>query len=133
MQMYFWRDRADLVIDWASIERDVPANMFRAVQVTIGDRRPKPTFLLQGNAIRGPTETFGESLYRCKLTTWLMPMFIDIDRVWARSLPEADPGVPEAPPDVARHRETSGDLLEQRAQWAIWLSPRPARVNYGAT
>jgi hypothetical protein len=146
LQEYLSRDRADLIVDWASIADDVPANMFRSVvmapretapretaprETAPGGLRLKPTFAWNGNDISGPTEPIGTEIYSLKLVTLLGPMFSDIDRVWTRSLPEADPGAATAPLDVAPHQDADTGLLEQRDHWAVWLTPRPARVSYG--
>ena len=131
LQEYLSRDRADLIVDWSSIADDVPANMFRSARMAPDDVRLKPTFAWNGNDISGPTEPIGTEVYSLKLATLLRPIFGDIDRAWTRSLPEADPGAATAPPDVAPHQDADAGLLEQRDHWAVWLTPRPARVSYG--
>lgn len=128
---YFAHDRADLVVTWASIADDVPGNMFRTVQTGSGEPRLKPTFAFQNDDIRGPTEGIGQPVYRLKLTTWLRPLFIDLDRNWSRTLPAAEPGSAAAPPGIETREPVDGGLREQRTPWAIWLTPRPARVKYG--
>jgi hypothetical protein len=122
---------ADLVIDWASLADDVPANTFRYGQPRPGMSLPKPTFALRGGDSTGPTEGIGWLVYKTKLTTLLRPMFIDLDRNWATMLPKADPGAASAPPSAEIQSHVSADLEGQRTAWSIWLTPRPARVQYG--
>jgi hypothetical protein len=128
---YFAHERADLVVTWASIADDVPANTFRGVRTGSGSIRSKPTFALQDNDIRGPTEMIGQPLYGFKISALLWPMFIDLDRDWGRLLPKPDPGATDAPSTIAARRQVDDALEEQRSPWAIWLTPRPARVKYG--
>jgi hypothetical protein len=122
---------ADLVIDWASIAHDVPANTFRLGQPRPGEMRPKPTFVLRGDDSIGPTEGLGLQVYKTKITTLLRPMFIDLDRNWTTLLPKPDPGADTAPPSAEIQSHVSDDLEQQRTAWSIWLTPRPARVKYG--
>src|SRR5262249_1887964 len=66
-----------------------------------------------------------------KLSTLLRPMFINLDSNWTSLLPAADSGATRAPADVPVHLTVDDALQEQRSAWAIWLTPRPARVKYG--
>ena len=127
---YFAIARADLVITWASIADDVPANTFRAVRRSA---RPelKPSFALRGKDLVGPTELIGEPVYKSKLSILVRPWFIDIDRNWTILLPPADPGAPSPPPGATARMRVDDRLEQQRSSWSIWLTPRPARVKYG--
>jgi hypothetical protein len=122
---------ADLVIDWASFADDVPANTFRLGEPRPGRLLPKPTFALRGTDSIGPTEDIGGPVYKTKLSTLLRPMFIDLDRNWTTLLPKADPGAAVAPPTAEIQSHVDADLEGQHTAWSIWLTPRPARVQYG--
>jgi hypothetical protein len=128
---YFIHERADLVITWSSIARDVPANTFRGIRINASETRLKPTFVFRNNDIRGPTEAIGQAVYDFKLTTLWRPLFSNPDRAWARSLPAASPGADTAPPGIATQLHVNDALEEQRTPWSIWLTPRPERVTYG--
>jgi hypothetical protein len=128
---YFTHDRADLVVTWASIAEDVPANMFRGVRTPSGPTILKPTFAWLDNDIRGPSDVIGEQVYNFKLTTLLRPIFVNLDSNWTRLLPAADPGTSSPPPGIAAHLKVDDALEDQRTPWAIWLTPRPDRVKYG--
>ena len=122
---------ADLVVDWASIAEDVPGNTFRTGQPRPGQDRPKPTFALLRGDLVGPTEGLGWQVYRTKLTTLIRPWFIDLDRNWTTLLPKRDPGAGSAPPGAETQSHVDDGLDQQRTPWSIWLTPRPARVQYG--
>jgi hypothetical protein len=128
---YFTHERADLVVVWPSIAEDVPANTFHSVQTNKGRAVLKPTFALLENSIRGPSEMIGQEIYRFKLSNLLWPLFIDLDRNWTSLLPAPDYGAANAPADVATRVTAHDALEEQRSAWAVWLTPRPARVKYG--
>jgi len=128
---YFAHRHAELVVNWASIAEDVPANTFRSGQPRPGLTMPKPTFALAGADIAGPTEAVGDKIYRTKLTTILRPMFIDLDRNWTILLPKAEAGSASAPPGAETQAHVDDALEQQRSAWSIWLTPRPARVKYG--
>jgi hypothetical protein len=127
---YFARARADLVVTWASIADDVPANTFRSGQKRPGQTVLKPSFALRGGDLLGPTEWLGQPIYSSKLSQLIRPWFIDIDRNWTILLPPADPGA-ASPPDAETQSQVDERLEQQRSAWSIWLTPRPARVNYG--
>jgi len=122
---------ADLVVNWASIANDVPANTFRFGQPRPGKAVPKPTFALFGGDSAGPTEGLGDPIYKTKLTTLLRPLFIDLDRNWTTLLPRADAGGTSPPPGAETQSHVDAALEQQRTDWSIWLTPRPARVQYG--
>lgn len=128
---YFAIARADLVIAWASIADDVPANTFRTVWRRSSGPELKPSFALNGKDLVGPTESIGDPVYKSKLSALVRPWFIDIDRNWTILLPPADPGAASPPPGVAARSHVSDRLEQQRSSWSIWLTPRPARVRYG--
>lgn len=130
------RQHADVVLDWASISDDIPANTFRDGAPRPGQAWPKPTFALRRGALLGPTEELGAAVYRSKLSTLIRPWFIDLDRNWTTLLPKPDPGMDRPPADAASRgesavRHVSDALDQQRSAWSIWLKPRPARVAYG--
>jgi hypothetical protein len=128
---YFAHEHADLVIDWAVPARDVPANTFRSGPERPGKLVIKPTFAYARNDLFGPTETIGKPIYRTKLSTLLRPLLIDVDRNWTILLPKPDPGA-AGPPDGTQARQHVDQPLEQqRSDWSIWMTPRPARVTYG--
>ncbi len=122
---------ADLVVSWATIAETVPANTFRSGQPRPGVFVLKPTFALRGNDIVGPTEEIGKPVYRSKLSGVIWPLFINPARNWNTLLPKADPGASIAPRGVARRLRVDDLLEEQQSSWSIWISPRPARVQYG--
>jgi hypothetical protein len=128
---YFAREHADLVIDWAFPAHDVPANTFRSGAGQPGKLVLKPTFAYLNNNLRGPTEPIGWPIYTTKLSTLLRPLLIDIDRNWTILLPKPDPGASAPPPDVQPREHVDEALEQQRGDWSIWLTPRPARVSYG--
>jgi hypothetical protein len=142
---YLAHQRADLILNWASIDEDVPANTFRSGQPRPGLTLPKPTFALasspgvSGEAkaeaasedIVGPTEGAGDQIYHAKLTTLIRPLFIDLDQNWTTLLPAPDPGAPNPPQSVPSRTHVDDALEQQRSPWSIWLTPRPARVKYG--
>jgi hypothetical protein len=136
---YLAHQRADLILNWASIAEDVPANTFRSGQPRPGVTMPKPTFALRvdskgegaGDDIVGPTEEPGQQVYGSKLSTLLRPMFIDLDRNWTTLLPPPDAGASSPAPGAESQAHVDEALEEQRSSWSIWLTPRPARVKYG--
>jgi hypothetical protein len=128
---YFAHERADLVVTWASIAEDVPANMFRGVRTPAGPVILKPTFAWLDNDIRGPSDVIGEQVYNFKLSALLRPIFINLDSNWTRLLPAADPGASSPPPGITARLKVDDALEDQRTPWAIWMTPRPARVKYG--
>lgn len=131
LHAYFTYARADLVIVWAAIADDVPANTFRVGHPRPGQVVLKPSFALRDRDLLGPTEWLGQPVYKSKLSQLVRPWFIDIDRNWTILLPPADPGA-SGPPPGTEARSHVDDLLEQqRSTWSIWLTPRPARVKYG--
>jgi hypothetical protein len=131
LKRYFAHERADLVISWASVADDVPANTFRSGQKRPGQFTVKPTFVFSGKDIRGPTEEIGQFLYSGKLWGLVRPWLIDIDRNWTIVLPKPDPGADSAPEGIATRVHVGDALEEQNSAWSIWLRPRPARVKYG--
>jgi len=128
---YLEHQHADLVVNWASLAEDVPANTFRTGQKRPGQAMPKPTFALAGGDIVGPTESLGEQVYLSKLSTLVRPWLIDLDRNWTTLLPKADPGAGSPPRGAETQSHVDAALEQQRTAWSIWLTPRPARVNYG--
>jgi len=128
---YFVRENADLVVNWAEVATDVPRNTFRAIQTQPGRLAVKPSFALYGNVVRGPTEMLGQAVYRSKISGLVRPFFIDIDRNWTTLLPRADPGASNAADGVEVLFHVDEPLEQQRSTWSIWLTPRPARVQYG--
>jgi hypothetical protein len=131
LQEFFGHAHADLVIAWTSPEDDVPANTFRTAAKRPGEIVLKPTFALSGKQLRGPTEGIGQVIYKSKISTLVLPLFIDLDRNWTILLPAAEPGAAEPPPDVTARLHVDDPLEQQRSHWSIWLTPRPARVAYG--
>jgi hypothetical protein len=131
LQDFFSRSHADLVINWASPEYDVPANTFRMAQGPDDSMTPKPTFAWIGNEIRGPTGGLGSLIYRTKISTLLWPLFLNLDRNWTIVLPPADPGTQVPAAGMAMRLGIDTNLEQQRSNWSIWLKPRPARVAYG--
>ena len=128
---YFAREHADLVVDWAFPARDVPGNTFRSGPEQPGKLVLKPTFAYMNNDIRGPTETIGRPIYTTKLSTLLRPLLIDVDRNRTILLPQPDPGASSPPAGVQPREHVDEPLEQQRGEWSIWLTPRPARVSYG--
>jgi len=128
---YFSHDRADLVINWASIADDVPTNTFRSGPKRPGQPALKPTFAWRNNDILGPTEGIGDLVYHSKLSALIWPLFIDIDRNWTVLLPKADPGSDAPPRDIQARSHVDDPLEQQHSNWSIWLTPRPERVTYG--
>jgi hypothetical protein len=128
---YFTYEHAELVINWASIADDVPANMFRAGHPWPGRPVLKPSFALYGTELRGPTEGIGDPIYRSKLSALLGPWFVDVDRNWTTLMPKPDPGSVSPPSGAETQMHVDEPLEQQRGAWSIWLTPRPARVQYG--
>ncbi len=147
---YLAHQHADLILNWASIAEDVPANTFRTGQPRPDVRVPKPTFVLASSPggggagaggakaepapsddIVGPTEAPGEQIYQTKLSTLIRPLFIDLDQNWTTLLPAPDPGNSNPPQSVLSRTHVDDALEQQRGAWSIWLTPRPARVKYG--
>jgi hypothetical protein len=131
LKRYFAHDRADLVVAWASIAEDVPANTFRFGQKRPGQFTVKPTFMLTGKDIRGPTEEIGQWLYTGKLWGLVRPWLINLDQNWTLVLPKPDPGADGPPPGIEIQMSVKDAIDEQRSAWSIWLRPKPARVKYG--
>ncbi len=128
---YLAHDRADLVVTWMSVADDVPANTFRSGRPRPGLTALKPSFTLRGDELRGPTEPLGQAVYKSKLSTLVWPLLIDVDRNWTTLLPPADPGADHPPQGVEVRSDVDAPLEQQRSSWSIWLTPRPARVQYG--
>jgi hypothetical protein len=128
---YLAHERADLIIDWASIAQNVPANTFRSGHPGPGRSVLKPSFALDRGNLRGPTEGLGQPIYKTKLTTLLRPLLIDADRNWTTLLPKPDPGAATPPPGIDTRSQVEEPLEQQRSAWSIWLTPRPVRVEYG--
>jgi hypothetical protein len=131
LKRYFTHERADLVVAWASVAEDVPTNTFRSAQKRPGQFTVKPTFLLSGRDIQGPTEEMGQWLYVGKLWGLVRPWLIDPDKNWTIVLPKPDAGADTPPPGIETRVEVDDALEEQRSAWSVWFRPRPARVKYG--
>ena len=128
---FFRHERADLVIDWAVVARDVPANVFRTGSISPGVVVWKPAYTLKDHVLAGPTEEIGEPVFQGKLVTLLLSPFIRPGVTWNWGLPEAVAGTTEPPPGVETKSHVEDALDQQRSGWSISLTPRPPRVSYG--
>jgi hypothetical protein len=141
---YFDKYRADLVVLWETPLNDIWNNVFPTSWPA--DGTPKPTFRLEGGALRGPSEKVGEPIAetpRLKLTLMLRKnlRYWSRDREWERRYPPAyqplasfDGPVKD---DWQAWWDTNGrgmrdeNLATEKTHLAMFLTPRSPRMQYG--
>jgi hypothetical protein len=141
---YFAKYRADLVVLWETSINDLWNNVFPTSFPA--DGTSKPTFWLEGDALRGPSELIGQPITetpRLKLTLTLRKNFHwSRDRTWERRYP------PPYAPVTDAHGEPVKDDWQQwydanqrgmrdenpaneKSHLTIFLTPRSPRTTYG--
>lgn len=141
LQEYYAAYRADLVVLWETPSNDVWNNMFPTHMPANGT--PKPTFRLEQETLRGPSERMGEELAASpvKAITLLRRAFSPLrrDEEWERYLPE--PYVPLKEyeglvNDTWQRRANLGymeheNLATEKSHLAMMLTPPSKRMRYG--
>ena len=131
LQEYFTRYRADLVITWLTIGNDIVDNLTRSAGGGYHRFHPKPSFWLEGDVLRGPTELIDAPVYTGKLRILWQRAFEDFETDWAARMPPPDPGLDHPPPAFDRVARTFEAIEDQRSLWSILQTPRPAKMEYG--
>lgn len=131
LREYLDRYRADLVIAWLTIGNDIINNLARSAGGGYHRFHPKPTFWMEGDQLRGPTETIDAPVVTGKLRILWHRAFEDFETDWARRIPASDPGSSKPPESFDRVVRTFESVEEQRSLWSILQTPRPARIDYG--
>jgi len=134
LEEYFKQYRANLVLLWLTMGNDIWNNTFRTTSLNGKRARLKPTFWIQNGELRGPTELPGTRVdpdYSLRLVAFIERLLHDPEAEWAVHLPPADPGTASPPDGATRSYQTVETVETQQSHWAIWLNPRPARVDYG--
>jgi hypothetical protein len=142
LKEYFRKYRADLVILWQTPGNDVWNNVFATHMY---NRNPKPTCWLEGDELRGPTESLGQPLANSRFVPralWQRVFGLPRrDKQWERRLPE--PYRPldhyEGPVnrewqerwDVNRGRMRDENLATEKSHMSVMLSPPSKRTEYG--
>lgn len=132
---YLQRFRADLVVLWQTPGNDVWNNVFPTHWPRNGT--PKPTFWLEGDALRGPTEGLGQPLKEAPrlrlgiLFRRLLPL--RRDEAWEAYLPEPYRPMTEydGAPDQEWPGESEEDLRSEKSHLTLLLTPRSPRTQYG--
>jgi hypothetical protein len=140
IEEYLGRYRADLVLLWLYPRNDVWNNVF---PTSGASARPKPTFWLEGDSLRGPSEAWEEPIYfhRFKALALLQrfwwPRRRDVD--WLRRLPPAYQSMAEYDGKVDHwmtEKLEQGllpleDLETEKSHFSLSLVPRSPRTEYG--
>jgi hypothetical protein len=142
LREYFARFRADVVALWETPMNDVWNNLFPSYLPPRST--PKPTYWLEGEVLRGPSEEIGAPM---RETPWLRLHLLVRDAVgwsrdaaWERRYPAAYRG-----PDGAAGAKTdwqemwdgdvrnfrSENLGNEKSHLAMFLTPRSPRTEYG--
>jgi hypothetical protein len=140
LKEYYTKYRANLVLLWQSPANDVWNNIFPTHWPT--NANPKPTFWLENDLLKGPTEEIGEKLaYPTFKLLSLFPNFIPAisqrDTMWEKRLPAAYRPLSEYQGPVnyewqKRWDRTRHENLEiEKSHFAIRLTPRSDRMKYG--
>jgi hypothetical protein len=145
LQEYFENYRADLVLVWQSPVNDVWNNMFPTHMPRNGRR--KPTFWLEGDKLRGPTEArIGQpiDLPSSKLLACLKLQFSsrlrDPDGFWEQRLPPAYLPLDsyDGPVSDRWEKRFSGPVMmsmenldNEKSHLAFGLTPSSERMQYG--
>jgi hypothetical protein len=144
MREYFARFRADLVVLWETPINDLWNNVFPTSFPA--DGTPKPTFWLEGGALRGPSELIGQPIRETPKLK-LMQIFTKKSRwsrdgEWERRLPPpytplTDAGGEEVKDDWQRQYDTDFNPMRlenpanEKSHLTIFLTPRSPRTAYG--
>ena len=142
LEEYFQKYRADLVVLWQEPRNDIWNNLFRTHMY---NRNPKPTFWLDGTALRGPTESMAQPVADSSLVVlalWHRVVTLPYrEQQWERRLPEAyspldrfDGAVNtewQARWDTNRGLMRSENLSSEKSHMAVMLVPRSPRTQYG--
>jgi hypothetical protein len=144
MREYFAKYRADLVVLWETPINDLWNNVFPTSFPA--DGTPKPTFWLEGGALRGPSELIGQPIRETPKLK-LMQIFTKKSRwsrdgEWERRLPPPytplmDAGGEEIRDDWQQEHDTEfnpmrlENLANEKSHLTIFLTPRSPRTTYG--
>ena len=142
LEEYLQKYRADLIVLWQTPGNDVWNNVFNTHMI---NRNLKPTFWLEGETLRGPTESMGQPLANSPIVVAALWQRVFIlphrDKEWEHHLPE-----PYAP---MRHYEgsvntewqerwntNSGRMRDEnvdteKSHMAVMLTPLSKRMEYG--
>ncbi|MFN2596934.1 MAG: hypothetical protein ABR563_07090 [Pyrinomonadaceae bacterium] len=142
---YFAKYRADLVVLWETPINDLWNNVFPTSFPA--DGTSKPTFWLEGEALRGPSEEIGQPIRetpRLKLTLTLRKNFHwSRDRAWERRYPPAYSPITEVSHlevvkddwqqwyDANRRGMRDENPANEKSHLTIFLTPRSPRTTYG--
>lgn len=132
---YLQRFRADLVVLWQTPGNDVWNNVFPTHWPRNGT--PKPTFWLEGDSLRGPTEGLGQPLRENQSLRLgiLLRRFLPFqrDEAWESRLPESYEPMTEydGTPDQEWTGKSEEDLRSEKSHLTLLLTPRSLRTQYG--
>lgn len=140
LRAYYQKFRANLVVLWESPTNDIWNNQFS----TTLDGHPKPTFWLEGDQLRGPTEEVGQPARETPgfklLALWLRIFGRSRDQQWERHLPPAYTAMTTFTGPVKddwqqiwnSNREARFENVDsERSVLALYLMPRSSRTQYG--
>jgi hypothetical protein len=137
---YLGRYRADLVLLWLYPRNDIWNNIF---PTSGANAHPKPTFWLEGDSLRGPSEAFEELIWshRFKVLALLQRLWLPRrrDADWMRRLPPAYHSMAEYEGKVDHwmmEKLEQGllpleDLATEKSHFSLSLVPRSPRTEYG--
>jgi len=137
---YLARYRADLVLLWLYPRNDVWNNLF---PTSGASARPKPTFWLEGDSLRGPSESWEEPVWsgRCTALALLQRLWLPRrrDAEWERRFPPAYRSMAEYDGEVdhwlmdslAHGLLTFDNLKTEKSHFSLNLVPRSPRTEYG--
>ena len=140
IEEYLGRYRADLVLLWLYPRNDVWNNVF---PTSGASARPKPVFWLEGDSLRGPSESWEEPIWshRFKVVALLQRLWLPRrrDADWIRRLPPAYHPMAEYDGKVdhwMRDKLEQGllpleNLATEKSHFSLSLVPRSPRTEYG--
>jgi hypothetical protein len=141
---YFAKYRADLVVLWETPINDLWNNVFPTSFPA--DGTSKPTFWLEGDALRGPSELIGQPITetpRLKLTLTLRKNFHwSRDRTWERRYPPPYASLTDTHDEVIKddwqqwydanlRGMRDENPANEKSHLTIFLTPRSPRTLYG--
>lgn len=135
LREYLQTFRADVVVLWQTPGNDVWNNLFPTHWPR--NTTPKPTFWLQGDSLRGPTEELGRPVRETpplKLGVLLRRLLpFKRDDAWEAHLPEAyrPMDVYDAAADQVWTEKSPEDLRGEKTHLSLLLTPRSPRTQYG--
>lgn len=139
LREYFELHRADLILHWETPDNDAWNNLFPTHWPANGF--PKPTFWLEGEELRGPSELPGTDVTpRWKLVALAHKFFLPTrDDLWERRLPASYIPLEGTFPKADSSWQTRWDqdlgqmqwenLVTEKTHFAVHLTPRSPRFT----